>query len=325
MTNTRCVAGDLFLLVVLAVVVAACSSSPTGTGGQRQACYANGTCNAGLVCLSQICVQPADGGAGATGGAGGATAGAGAGDAAAGVSGADAAAGSDAAAAPGDAAAGASGGDAAAGTWAGDAAAGRSGGDAAAGASGAAGATGGGGAAGSGTCTVKSSYGDLTFGGTVQAAVEAIFPAGVGEPEGTDEVQWTGALDTSATPSTLELTFVSGFEPFLHEIVPTNPINLNLEGDYQSCGACVLIIARYAADGSTRLPTPQTFLAYSGTMNLMAVPAFPAAGGSRITGTIANAVFNHVSIDAQTSVTTVVDDCKLTLSSAVFDAPVTNM
>jgi hypothetical protein len=42
-----------------------CSSSDAavapGTGAERQACYANGTCNAGLTCASDICVALADG------------------------------------------------------------------------------------------------------------------------------------------------------------------------------------------------------------------------------------------------------------------------
>jgi hypothetical protein len=46
----------------------------TSQGGERQGCYANGTCNAGLSCLSNICVS--EGGGGAGGGAGGAGGGA---------------------------------------------------------------------------------------------------------------------------------------------------------------------------------------------------------------------------------------------------------
>jgi hypothetical protein len=42
-----------------------------GVGGEREPCYANGTCNAGLTCLSNVCVNAGDGGAsGGDGGAG---------------------------------------------------------------------------------------------------------------------------------------------------------------------------------------------------------------------------------------------------------------
>jgi hypothetical protein len=49
-----------------------CGGSSGGAGAERQACYANGTCNAGLTCLSKVCVAPAgQGGHGGTAGAGG--------------------------------------------------------------------------------------------------------------------------------------------------------------------------------------------------------------------------------------------------------------
>jgi MYXO-CTERM domain-containing protein len=38
-----------------------------GAGSERGPCYGNGTCNAGLVCLSDICVKPADAGTGSGG------------------------------------------------------------------------------------------------------------------------------------------------------------------------------------------------------------------------------------------------------------------
>jgi hypothetical protein len=40
--------------IVWIALVSACSSSQ---GGEGQACYANGTCNAGLTCLSKLCVN----------------------------------------------------------------------------------------------------------------------------------------------------------------------------------------------------------------------------------------------------------------------------
>jgi hypothetical protein len=71
-----------FLVAVVGGLIGGCSSSSSSMGGVRQACYANGTCNAGLQCLSQVCVSPSDGG---SAGAGGGSAGAGGGSAGAGV------------------------------------------------------------------------------------------------------------------------------------------------------------------------------------------------------------------------------------------------
>ncbi len=71
-------AGAVRLLVVACLVGAiapACGSSPQSTtctaGTERCACYGNGTCNAGLACLSSRCVAAATGGSSGTGGPGG--------------------------------------------------------------------------------------------------------------------------------------------------------------------------------------------------------------------------------------------------------------
>ena len=51
-----------FALCAIATVLAACGSSKK-QGSEGGACFPNGTCNAGLVCLGDTCVQPSgDGG-----------------------------------------------------------------------------------------------------------------------------------------------------------------------------------------------------------------------------------------------------------------------
>jgi hypothetical protein len=67
---------DLVLAVTLLSSVLACSSG--GQGGERQACYGNGTCNVGLTCFSNVCVN-ATGSGGASGSTGGGSGGAGGG------------------------------------------------------------------------------------------------------------------------------------------------------------------------------------------------------------------------------------------------------
>lgn len=49
--------GLAFLFVVAACVSIGCDGSTTRQGGERQDCYPNGTCNAGLICLSNLCVN----------------------------------------------------------------------------------------------------------------------------------------------------------------------------------------------------------------------------------------------------------------------------
>ncbi len=63
--------GVTFGVTLTAVaLVGGCGSSSKATGSVGGSCYANGTCNAGLECLSDLCVQPAGGSGGAPGSAG---------------------------------------------------------------------------------------------------------------------------------------------------------------------------------------------------------------------------------------------------------------
>jgi hypothetical protein len=68
------VRSSLALRLLVGAAVGAGCGSPTKQGAERQDCYPNGTCNAGLVCLSNVCVSP-----GGTAGAGGASGGGGSG------------------------------------------------------------------------------------------------------------------------------------------------------------------------------------------------------------------------------------------------------
>jgi hypothetical protein len=343
--------------VLALALVAACSSSPKGAGGIRQACYANGTCNTGLLCLSNVCVAPPDGGAGATGtagaggsggsgtagasagtsGGGGATAGASGGGATAGASGSGGAtagaSGSGGATAGasggGGATAGASGGGGATAgaSGGGGAAAGASGsGGATAGASGGGGATAGasgsGGAAGAG-CPYKASYGNVIIASNLMVAQEQIVPATASQPQ-TNAVGWDGVIrNLSATPDQMNISLQTGFAPFSTAISPMT-VDLSTQKDFATCGACVVLFISLNADATVSFTDPELFMPVSGSLNITAVPAFPATAGSRFTGTISNVVFEHVTIDPNTNATAKKDNCQITLTSAAFDAPVTN-
>ncbi len=62
--------GRSTILVGLALLLG-CGGSSGGQGGERQACYPNGTCNVGLTCASQVCVNLGTGGQGGASGASG--------------------------------------------------------------------------------------------------------------------------------------------------------------------------------------------------------------------------------------------------------------
>jgi hypothetical protein len=84
MRSVGIVSGALGILVWVSI---GCGGGSTSQGGARQSCYPNGTCNAGLNCFSNVCVDVDAGSAGSTGGShdGGGSAGTGgAGGAAAG-------------------------------------------------------------------------------------------------------------------------------------------------------------------------------------------------------------------------------------------------
>jgi hypothetical protein len=68
--RARWIVSSTLLSSAVALGLFACGQTSSGggstsspTGSERGACYPNNTCNAGLVCLSQVCVNP-DGGAG---------------------------------------------------------------------------------------------------------------------------------------------------------------------------------------------------------------------------------------------------------------------
>jgi hypothetical protein len=142
----RCVLGLVFGVTLTAAALGGCGSASTHTGTVGAPCSANGTCDPGLQCLSNLCVQPAGGG-----GAGGANGAAGASGQAGAAGGANGAAGASGQAGAAGGAAGGAGGHAAGGAGGHAAGGAGGGGQSAAGANGSAGAGGAGGA-----CTLVS-------------------------------------------------------------------------------------------------------------------------------------------------------------------------
>jgi hypothetical protein len=62
--------GARVAIIVVGTLAHGCGSSPAAAGVVGGSCLGDGTCNSALVCLSQICVQPADAGAAGLGGGG---------------------------------------------------------------------------------------------------------------------------------------------------------------------------------------------------------------------------------------------------------------
>ncbi len=270
----------------------ACSSSSSSSpaGAEAQACYPNDTCNAGLTCKSHKCGK----GTGGAGGAAGMSSTAGSGGAAdGGAAGANGASDVDASPDADDATAadGAAGADGADGDGSADGADGPS-------------------------CGVSPSYGPVTFASAVQSAVGSGDVANSTSPR---EIDWNAPLNNDVKPDILDLALVNGQAPFAAGLVATAAIDLAGQDDFKTCGACVLIIA-HADTSFPPLKAGDDYIATSGTLKLTDVPMLPLTVTSRVAGTLTNVVFKHVRINATTFVTTKVDDCTITISSATFNA-----
>jgi len=293
---------------VFLVALASCGGGSGGQGGLREACYPNLTCNGTLTCVSNVCVD-VSGGSGA-GGAGGGTAGQGGG----GTSGAGgvgntggAAAGTGGVGNTGGAAAGRGGGG-----NTGGAAAGRGGGGNAGGAAagtGGVGNTGGAGAGGSSPCASPTRYTQTAISGAVGQTI-------VGLSSYEEDVR--GTLVAGTTPDILDIDLVSTFADFPGDIT-TGTFHLTADdGQYLTCGICILIHAKSTIDNSTgQIKAQATYLANSGTLTLTSV-ADKTTGAGTIAGSIANATFRQVTIDPATFLSTVVGSCATSLPSLTF-------
>jgi hypothetical protein len=268
------------------VALASCGGGSGGQGGLREACYPNLTCNGTLTCVSNVCVDVSGGS-----GAGGGTAGQGGG----GTSGAGGV--GNTGGAPGGRGGGGN---------TGGAAAGRGGG----------GNTGGAGAGGSSTCVSPTGYTQTTISGAVGQTI-----GGLSSYE--EDVQ--GALVAGTTPDILDIELISNFADFPGDVT-TGTFHLTADdGQYLTCGICILIYAKSTIDNSTgQIKAQATYLANSGTLTLTSV-ADKTTGAGTIAGSIANATFRQVTIDPGTFLSTVVGSCETSLASLTFSVTSTDV
>jgi hypothetical protein len=197
----------------------------------------------------------------------------------------------------------------------GDAAAGASGG-AGAGAGGAAGggagATADGGTAGTSACPFPASLGAATVVTAGQMATEGGDRSTVTMH---DSVSYLGPLDNATRPTELDIQLYKNAAPF-GAMLASMSISLVGQDNFATCGACVILHPLYSDGVEIRAQT--NYIATSGTLNITAVPNGTAA---QLKASLSNVTFKHVTIDSQ-FVTTRVDDCTITLTSATIDSPV---
>jgi len=320
----------------------------------RQACYPNATCNPPLTCVSDVCVDLSGGG-----GVSGGTAGRGGGGGSTGTGGVGNTGGTIATAGTGGvgntggttATAGTSGGGGnTGGSAAGTGGVGNTGGTTATAGTGGVGNTG-------GTTATAGTGG----GGNIGGAAATAGAGGVGNTGGTTATAGAGGTTTCASPTSYTQTTISGAvgrttggtSPYEEDVqgtliggppydildielfstladfpadITTGTFHLTADdGQYLTCGICILIDAKSTTDPNTGVITPQAlYLANSGTLTLTSV-ADKTTGTGTIAGSISNLTFRQVTIDSDTFESTVVGNCTTSLPSLTFSVTSTNV
>ena len=120
-------------------------------------------------------------------------------------------------------------------------------------------------------------------------------------------IAWLGSLGVGPTADTLDIQLIQGNGVFAGGAPGAGTYALTgAEAQLSTCGACVVIEA-----GMPR----EYFAAQSGTLVIDdASTSFKAS--------LANVTLAHVTIDPQTSVSTIVDTCTTTITSASWDTPI---
>ena len=169
--------------------------------------------------------------------------------------------------------------------------------------------TGGAGAGGSSPCASPTRYTQTAISGAVGQTI-------VGLSSYEEDVR--GTLVAGTTPDILDIDLVSTFADFPGDIT-TGTFHLTADdGQYLTCGICILIHAKSTIDNSTgQIKAQATYLANSGTLTLTSV-ADKTTGAGTIAGSIANATFRQVTIDPATFLSTVVGSCATSLPSLTF-------
>jgi hypothetical protein len=160
---------------------------------------------------------------------------------------------------------------------------------------------------GAGPCLAAADYGAAGLVPGQAAYNDAADPAG-GE-------HWYGPLNQDAKPDLATVELYSGAGAFQTGLTTGT---FQLTGDelnYATCSLCVLVWANVTTQGS-QMQAAQQYLATGGSVTLTAV-------SGRITGTLSNVTFRHVTIDQQTwQSTPAADGCQTQIGSLSFDAPI---
>ncbi|HEX4407025.1 MAG TPA: hypothetical protein VH560_19435 [Polyangia bacterium] len=202
-----------------------------------------------------------------------------------------------------------SGGASGAGT-AGSGSAGATGGAGTSGSAGTTGSDGGAGKPATNSCGVVSNLGAATV--VMQSAAQGNGDRPTASLQGS--LQWLGQLDNADEPNELDVQLYEGVMPFGASLAPMT-IPLAGQGDFATCGACVIFHPMYVAGAPIHAQT--SYIATGGTLTLTAVPTGTT---TTLVGSLSNVTFEHVDIDLTTYATTKsADGCTSALTSATIN------
>jgi hypothetical protein len=130
-------------------------------------------------------------------------------------------------------------------------------------------------------------------------------------------LQWGGPLNADAKPDVVFISLWDGYGAFMGGTIHTGTFTLGgAEGDFTSCGVCVLMGGDY---DPTTMMTTQDFIATGGTLTVTSLSPFQ--------GTLTNATFKHVKLPTMTMPMQmdVADGCAATITSVMFNGMITMM
>jgi hypothetical protein len=161
-----------------------------------------------------------------------------------------------------------------------------------------------------GACTADSTYPDNIPQST------AISWQPMGNTTTVDFQQYQGLLTSTGTgQDALDIEFYPGYGVFMAGMPTTGTFDLSGEGDYSSCGFCVLILTDLDSMGA---PT-DIYMPVSGS-GMVSSFADWTTGQGTISGTLTNMMMQHVTIASDLTTTPVSDGCMVSMPTITFTA-----
>jgi hypothetical protein len=124
---------------------------------------------------------------------------------------------------------------------------------------------------------------------------------------GKQTIAWIGALQAGPTADTLDIQLIQGLGAFAGGPPTAGAYSLTgAEAQLSTCGVCVVI------EGGT----PRAY--YAAQRGTLVIEQLDTS----FKASLSDVELDHVTVDPNTSVSTIVDSCKTTITSASWDTPI---